>query len=947
MRSYLALIFAVISIGSSFSQTTTAQINSLRDLPLVNTFTPSDYGAGIQNWDITQDTVGYFYFANNYGLLEYDGASWHNYTVTGGTKTRSVLVQEKTNRIYIGGQKQLGYFLRNSAGLEYYDLKEKFPLNVDFDEVWSLVAFEDLIYANIKGRLYKLEEDSITEIENLIGIEFLTKVEDQIIATSIDGIYIKDKDSDFTKISNAGNQYRGVIKQGRSHFLFTYDGEILRLQNGEVSKYLTSNDDFLQTSKINQVLHLSDGNIVIATQNDGLVITDPQLHIVQHLTKNRGLNHRTVISLYEDPHKNLWVGLNNGICVIDLGSPFSLLNENVGLEGTGYVARKYRDQIYLGTSSGLFYSPTIKNALREDDPYQLVQGSAGLVNNISIVGDELIVGHHEGAFHLTKDSVRPFYQNTGTWEFKNFPDSRVIGGTYKGLILSDNNYRNVKELKGLSESSRILQFENDSTLWMTHGYKGAFRVQFTKDSIRKISRYGASEGFPSDILITVYQIGGDLIFTGESGIYVFDRHANLFKRHPFLNKWFQDKHVSKIIESPNGHIYYIANGEMGVLKKKSIGIYEQEEKQFRKINRFISDDLENINIIDDDHILIGAKEGFVLYQPKLDGMSEENFEAYLKAISIVTMNDKFYQVDGLFFTKRKIERSKRIRFDFSSPYYDGLGDLKFSYRLKPYEEEWSDWSGVNWEEYTNLPAKDYVFELKALDVYGNESKISTYSFTITPQWYESRLALIAYAITVFLIFIAVIAAREKKHNKEKIHLYRTKEDEIKSREREISEFSQKTSRQIQTLQNESLQKEIEHKNSQLASVTMHLLSKNEFVSTIRTKLDQALNSRDNKAELEKIIRSIDQNVDEDEAWETFANHFDQVHGNFLHKIKRDIHLTPQETKLCAYLKMNMSTKDIANLMNITVRGVELARYRLRKKLKITRETNLVEYLDSY
>ncbi len=84
---------------------------------------------------------------------------------------------------------------------------------------------------------------------------------------------------------------------------------------------------------------------------------------------------------------------------------------------------------------------------------------------------------------------------------------------------------------------------------------------------------------------------------------------------------------------------------------------------------------------------------------------------------------------------------------------------------------------------------------------------------------------------------------------------------------------------------------------------------------------------------------------DDESWEQFTQHFDQVHGDFLARIKESYpDITPQETKLAAYLRMNLTTKNIAQLINISVRGVEIGRYRLRKKLNLNREVNLTSFL---
>lgn len=951
MKFKTQVFFLIFSMISSYNYSQNKVVAEPYSLPLITTFTPSEYHGGIQNWSITQDTTGYLYIANNYGLLRFNGATWQLYEIPGSTKARSLAVQKSTNRIYVGGQRQLGYFKSTISGLNYYDLTNEIPGSVQVDEVWDLLAIDSLIIANVNGQILFINDGGIEHISGVENVECISLIDGLIMVGTPKGIYSYDrKTKAFIPLYNISAQnFRGIERHAGALLFLTYDGEIFEVKNEQLIRKKLSIHDFLIDAKINRSYSLKNGNLVLGTQNNGLIILDQEFNPIQHLTKNKGLNHRTVVALYEDDFDNLWVGLNNGICSIELGSPFSLINENVGLEGTGYAATSLDGMIYLGTSSGLFQLKDTPSSIDNIKGYEAVEGSEGLVNNISVVDDYLILGHHEGAFIYDTKKANHFFEEIGTWGFKKTPSNKILGGSYSGFYLFDirNDLpANPKKLKGLSESSRIFEFENDTILWMTHGYKGAYKIDFIGDSIKSVKRYGATDGFPSNILISVYKIDDELIFTGETGIYVYNPEKDQFEPHSFLNEWFLNKHVSKIREADNGQIYFIANGEVGVLSKKSIGVYELEQKPFKKINDLLSDDLENINIISNEEILIGAKEGFVLYQPKSKLDIHEPYHTYLTDVYVTNQNDSTQSISGEFFTSVKTQRPKVIRFNFAAPFFDGVGSLTYSYRLIPYEENWSEWTTTNWKEYTNLPASDYTVEIKSKNVYGDESKVSSYSFVITPLWYESDTAYLIYAGTLLFIFTMVIYTREKKHKTEKQIIHQSKDDLIRTKEREISEFSEKTTQQIQALKNENLKKEIDHKNSQLASVTMHLLSKNEFVMSIRKKLNDVASTGQNES-LQRIVKSIDRNIDEDEAWETFVHHFDQVHGNFLHKLKENINLTPQETKLCAYLKMNMSTKDIANLMNITVRGVELGRYRLRKKLGINRDVNLVSYLEQF
>ena len=193
MRMKNILLFMIFSTNWVFSQTTLVKKNDLISIPLITTFTPSEYNGGIQNWGIAQDTTGYIYVANNYGLLEFDGATWNSYPIDGATKTRSVLVDETSNRIYVGGQRQLGYFDRTSKGLSYQSLLDRIPSGIAVDEIWDLITFQGNIYANINGSIVSIKNDRITSVKNVDGVEFLMQANNELIAGSTNGIYIKKK----------------------------------------------------------------------------------------------------------------------------------------------------------------------------------------------------------------------------------------------------------------------------------------------------------------------------------------------------------------------------------------------------------------------------------------------------------------------------------------------------------------------------------------------------------------------------------------------------------------------------------------------------------------------------------------------------------------------------------------------------------------------------------
>ncbi|MEO1448987.1 MAG: LuxR C-terminal-related transcriptional regulator, partial [Bacteroidota bacterium] len=207
-------------------------------------------------------------------------------------------------------------------------------------------------------------------------------------------------------------------------------------------------------------------------------------------------------------------------------------------------------------------------------------------------------------------------------------------------------------------------------------------------------------------------------------------------------------------------------------------------------------------------------------------------------------------------------------------------------------------------------------------------------------WYASRTAKWVYALMIALGILGLFLIPRWRFEQEKQRL-----------ESNIVAVEQAKEKEISALKTLSLQEEIRHKNEELASATMHLVQKNEILLKVKSSLETLQKEIENKEaqpQIKRLIRLVKQDIRLDKDWEQFAHHFDQVHVDFFKRL-RDAYpqLTPKDHRLCAYLRMNLSTKEIAPLMNISVRGVEISRYRLRKKLDLNHETNLTEFMMQY
>ena len=211
--------------------------------------------------------------------------------------------------------------------------------------------------------------------------------------------------------------------------------------------------------------------------------------------------------------------------------------------------------------------------------------------------------------------------------------------------------------------------------------------------------------------------------------------------------------------------------------------------------------------------------------------------------------------------------------------------------------------------------------------------IDEYNFTIQKPWYLSNLFIILY-VTLFLLFSFLTHFLQNRyHKKQKEKLFEKTKKELELKELESSQ-------KIIKLKNEKLRSDIDSKNRELATSTMSIIKKNEFLNDIKSEL-----KNDDIKSVAKVVKIIDENLNNTDDWKLFQEAFNNADKKFIKKVKsKHPDLTPNDLRLCAYLRLNLSSKEIAPLLNISHRSVEVKRYRLRKKMDLSHNLNLTNYI---
>jgi DNA-binding CsgD family transcriptional regulator len=287
---------------------------------------------------------------------------------------------------------------------------------------------------------------------------------------------------------------------------------------------------------------------------------------------------------------------------------------------------------------------------------------------------------------------------------------------------------------------------------------------------------------------------------------------------------------------------------------------------------------------------------------------------------------------------------RNIRFEYSAAPITDPESIEYSYRLNGFQNKWSEWTKRTEKEFTNLPAGNYLFEVKARNNLGNESTAVSFPFVLASPWYQTKAAWLFY----FLVIAGILFWRYRfLQNK-----FRQQQQQFDDEQRKLQYILEleknRAENELISVKSQTLETEIQFKNSELASAAMHLVKKGELISKLKSDLNQLIRRVDvptAQTEVKKMIKQLEEDDQIDQEWDQFAKHFDKVHSDFVLLLKeKHPDISPNEVKLCSFLRMNLSSKEIAQLLNITVRGVEISRYRLRKKLNLQGGENLFDYL---
>ncbi len=910
-----------------------------QELPPIIKYSPTIYGAGNQNWMISQDKNNYIYFANNEGLLQFNGSNWNLYPSPNETIIRSVKVID--NKIYTGSYMEFGFWAKQSDGqLKYQSLSQKIKSKIQDDEqFWNIINYEQWVVFQSLSRIYIYDTKSnsfqIISPKNNIVKSF----------NANNSIYFQTINEGLFEIENGKSKLvsnNPILQNNRIINVFSInEGLIIQTQNNGIYKLIGSIltkltiDSAIDSCSIYSCEMLSDGNMALGTISNGLYILSKDGKIKYQITQNRGLSNNTILSLFEDVEKNLWIGLDNGINCINLNSPVKSFSDETGFFGTVYTSILHKDKLYIGTNQGLFF----KN-FNSNDSYQLVNGTKGQVWSLFQKENTLFCCHDLGTFIIENNTSKNIFSASGTWKLENVPNNQnlIIQGNYFGLSVLEkinSNWIFRNKIKNFNYSSKHFEITTTKEVYVSHEYKGVFSFQLDDNFLN--AKNNRSFNKPSKGKnASLTKFNNNIYYAYKNGIFKLNKINKQFEKDKLLSSVFEKDEFTSgklIVDESNkiwvfskNYIHYFTQSKLGnTLKQNNIPIPSTFNNSMLGY--------ENISQLTNSEYLIGTTDGY--YTLNINDLNFKNYNVAITNISINKLNE--HSLNASIIEEGDFKHNQNnITFNYTIPEYNKYINAEYKYLLEGFQENWSEWNSKSNISFKNLPYGYYTFKVKSKIANSGTENIASYSFTINKPWY-----LTYFAWFIYLIIAAIIAYNV---NKTYTHYYKNQQHKLIEENNLLLEIKElENEQQLMKIRNEQLSEEFNSKSRELAVSTMSLIKKDELLTLIKEDL-KSTNDDGNK-NIKSVISNITKNISTDSSWNVFKEAFDNADKDFLKKIKlAHPSLTPNDLRLCAYLRLNLSSKEVAPLINISVRSVEIKRYRLRKKMDLLHEQGLVEYI---
>ncbi|MDX6183736.1 histidine kinase [Flavobacterium sp. Fl-77] len=888
-------------------------------LPFVENYNKSNYQGDNQIWNVVQGNDNAMYFANNHYLLRYDGVIWEKYTLPNKTIIRSIMVDG--DKIYSGSYKEFGYWYRKEGKMHYVSMTKNLHLfdEKDNEEIWKIFKFNEAIYFQSFNDVFIYKGKQVKKIKFPFLISYCFVVDNSVYVASVDQGVFKMEDA---KIANPKGWnilkncvVHAIEKHQKKTYIFTQKKGVFIVGKNNLIPWSNPLNETLKKTTINVAKFINNNKLVIGTGNKGVYIIDLNTNLYKNIDRNNVLMNNSILSIGVDKENDLWLGLDNGIAHVEVNSPIAIFYDNTGVLGSVYSVAPTKNGYLIASNHGVFEYGSGK--------FSMIPNTQGQAWNITEINNQYIIGHNDGTFVYNNGLFSKINAINGGWNLsKSSINNTYFQSNYSGILVYDDatKLKENKTIKNLSKPIKYVAQNKKNELWAADNYRGLYRVLYNDEyQTRKVENITQQSKIKNDFGVKIFEFRNEILFLINNAWYTYNSLTNKLEENELFNDNF--KNISDVVAIDESHFIVLQSGILyHIYANGNKFVWNIIQEKYYK-GKLINDNLRIFR--EKNNYLLNLDDGFISLQ--LKNANKQNLKLKIEAFSdqnLVNNNDK-------------IKFNSDLKIHVVSGIY-GAQKPNLFYKLDKTKEFVSIKEGL-------IVLNNLSNGFHSIAIYkhngANYDEVSSFEFNVAQPWYFSF-----WMILLYLLFVGAIFFFYYKWNKLRyLQKLKLQKEELKH-QKEILEMELKAENElnIQEYEKHILELELQTKSSEVAGKSLSIAKQSEMIENIQRILDSEKDFNKLKSEIKKAIKINEVNKHE---WEIFETNLNQIHNEFIINLSKKFpNLTPKDIKLCVYLKMNLSSKEIAPMMNISFRGVELHRYRLRKKLNLSQEENLPKFL---
>ncbi len=937
---------------------------------------------------ILKDSEGFMWFGTRNGLCRFDGFEIKTYLNTNKPHSISgnriqTIAEDKKGYIWVGtyqnGLNKLDKITNKfiQYGTDYKIGEQVYRIKVLSNGVVCVGSSNGLaIFDSLANKFKVYLPDGTPNCLN-------SHLVNDILETADGTIYIATWENNIQRFDIKTGKFYSINYNTQNYQFINFRKRLLEDKNGNIwisatrhglcrynpktgnSKFFTKKSNELNTEVLNgDMLLTHDNKLWLATDGVGVNILDIKSETFEYLTNNYNDNtsicSNHVYTIFQDETQKIWIGtFDKGISYFDPN--LNKFNQHIFPENTiNFFANKsiisaYQDSegfIWIGTDGDGLHQI---NSNREIKSFYFNEKSAsGITSNaITALNEDkagnILIGTFAGGLNVYNNKEQKFthfFQNNtvhseNIWSIETASDNKVwlglLGMGVDIYLPHLNTFKNVgpysqEKIKIPYPNIMAIMEDSDGDIWFGSEGEGIYIYDKQLKKVMIFLQNQYNDLLRRLVIKAFYQDNAENIWIGTegSGLFKYNKNTKSLKHFTTLDE-LPSMIVSGILQDKNNNMWFATYDGLALLNAGDSIFTTFNKSDGLTSNEF---NAKAFILLKDGNILAGTTNGITIFNPQQLELNTKTPKVFFSKLLILNKEVQVGDsINGEVILNKDIVYTHQITINYDNRHFSVEFDVlnfsnpsktKFRYKLEGVDKEWvTTGADRRFVSYWHLESGEYTLKVEATNGYGKWSEHTAELLIIIKPPFWKTWWFVGLMIVLFLGIIGLIYYNRLRF------LKKTFAQQQAIREKKVAEL------------------EKENTESELEKLTFYTLNRNLVLINLKNKmLNLTVKARESvKSNLNIMIEEIDKEINDDKEWKFLEPRLDKFYNQFITRL-REKHpdLSLSEIKVATYVRMNLTSKEIAEYMHKTTRAVENDRYRLRKKLNLDLNQSLKDYL---